>query len=304
MGTRLEKDNAEMLCSRCGGTGCEVDSSRQEARQTMAKQHRLFEAQRLEIAARLTQVEDSVRALRQILTGFEELARLEGFMEGVKEGIADSETGRVSSLEDVVARLVPDKARLAEEQINQSWDGMDWQVRHLADAATEQAYPLGYENGQRSRDAEVAELQEQLDAANERLHIGAKPSPDDDGEYWIRQKLNSAVRHLRDIEDYNRIWDGAPGSYEGSFQEARADRTRSIYEQITSDFYEGKIHTLTMKQERDAALEQVRALVETGKNYITSHKPKGNLPGTDPECYCKYCVPMRSAIAKEAPNAE
>ncbi len=88
--------------------------------------------------------------------------------------------------------------------------------------------------------------------------VGNVPGPDDDGAYWLIQKLDSAVRHLRDIEDYNRTsWEGLPERFVGSFQEARADRARSIYEQITSDFYEGELGQLTMKQERDTALEQL-----------------------------------------------
>ncbi len=52
--------------------------------------------------------------------------------------------------------------------------------------------------------------------------------------------------------------------------------------------------------ERDAAQAQVRVLMEAGKSYIESHKPRQNgalAIQVDPECYCKYCVPMRRAMA-------
>ncbi len=95
-------------------------------------------------------------------------------------------------------------------------------------------------------------------------NIGIKPEcgPGQGKADWLRRKLDAAVRHLREIEDFNRIGDFPPGTYEGSFQEAQADRARSIYEQITSDFYEGKLGQPTMRQERDAALEQVKVLRE------------------------------------------
>ncbi len=88
-----------------------------------------------------------------------------------------------------------------------------------------------------------------------------RPASHDDGAYWLTQKLDRAVGHLRDIEDYYRTsWEGLPERFVGSFHEARADRARSIYEQITSDFYEGKLGQPTMKQELDAAKEEIRSL--------------------------------------------
>ncbi len=76
-------------------------------------------------------------------------------------------------------------------------------------------------------------------------------------EDWLRRKLNAVVRHLRDIEDYNRIWDYPAEQYEGSFEEAQADRARSIYEQITSDFFEGKLGEPTMKQQLEEAKAKI-----------------------------------------------
>ena len=88
--------------------------------------------------------------------------------------------------------------------------------------------------------------------------IGIRPAPEQDESYWLRQKLNMAVRHLRDIEDYNRSsWAGLPERFEGSFQEARADRARSLHEQITADFFEGNLILPTMKEQLEIALAQL-----------------------------------------------
>ncbi len=104
--------------------------------------------------------------------------------------------------------------------------------------------------------------------------IGKTPESRDKEAYWLRQKLNTAVGHLRDIEDYNRIFEGE--RYEGSFQESRADRARSIYEQITSDFFEGKIDKPTMKQELEIAQAQVKALREAGDAILAEPLPWAN----------------------------
>ena len=55
----------------------EIGISRQRVHQIMTNRYRLLERHRIEVAARLTQVGDSVQALQQILRGFEELEALE-----------------------------------------------------------------------------------------------------------------------------------------------------------------------------------------------------------------------------------
>ncbi len=98
--------------------------------------------------------------------------------------------------------------------------------------------------------------------------IGPTPRPEQDESYWLEQKLNIVVRHLREIEDYNRSsWAGLPERFEGSFQEARADRARSIYEQITSDFFEGNLILPTMKQQLEITLVE--------NEYLTDAKNAG-----------------------------
>ena len=107
--------------------------------------------------------------------------------------------------------------------------------------------------------------------------IGTTPAPEQDESYWLRQKLNLAVRHLRDIEDHNRSsWAGLPERFEGSFQESRANRARSIYEQITSDFFEGKIDKPTMKQQLETAVDQVKELIATGDAILAEPLPWAN----------------------------
>ena len=68
-------------------------------------------------------------------------------------------------------------------------------------------------------------------------------------EHWIRMKVDAAIRQLRDLEDAFR-----PSGEPGSFNEQRANRARDIYEQLTSDFLNGKINRPTIAQ-RLAATE-------------------------------------------------
>ncbi len=76
------------------------------------------------------------------------------FVEGVKEGIADSEAGRTSPLTETA---VPEGARLKDAEVESSnltreWYGGSWLdmvggARKIADAATEKGYRKGYEDG-------------------------------------------------------------------------------------------------------------------------------------------------------------
>ncbi len=68
--------------------------------------------------------------------------------------------------------------------------------------------------------------------------------------YWLRQKVDAAIRHLRDIEDYYRV---KPSLHPQSFNAVRADRARQLYEAIIVDFREGKM-TRPTRAERLAAL--------------------------------------------------
>jgi len=87
--------------------------------------------------------------------------------------------------------------------------------------------------------------------------IGRVPSdeggPGHEEAYWLRQKLQASIVHLRDIEDYFRM-SGTPRSMD------RADRARSLYEQISEDFVNGKIDRLTMRQRAEAAEADNRAM--------------------------------------------
>jgi len=91
--------------------------------------------------------------------------------------------------------------------------------------------------------------------------IGRVPSdeggPGHEEAYWLRQKLQASIVHLRDIEDYLRM-SGTPRSME------RADRARSLYEQISEDFVNGKIDRLTMRQRAEAAEARVEVLERAG----------------------------------------
>jgi len=87
--------------------------------------------------------------------------------------------------------------------------------------------------------------------------IGRVPSdeggPGHEETYWLRQKLQASIVHLRDIEDYFRM-SGTPRSMD------RADRARSLYEQISEDFVNGKTNRLTMRQRAEVAEADNRAM--------------------------------------------
>lgn len=94
---------------------------------------------------------------------------------------------------------------------------------------------------------------------------GLGPVPDRSGGpgheevYWLRRKLNESIKHLRDIEDYYRIKGGTPRSY----NMIRADRARSLYEQISEDFLNGKTNRPTMRERAEAAEYALEYTLET-----------------------------------------
>ena len=67
----LETDSSQANIARVVGV------SRQRVHQIIGNRHLLIDAARIEVVARLAQVEDTIGALRQILSGYEELAALE-----------------------------------------------------------------------------------------------------------------------------------------------------------------------------------------------------------------------------------
>jgi len=73
--------------------------------------------------------------------------------------------------------------------------------------------------------------------------------PGHEEQYWLNQKLKASIRHLRDIEDYYRLRGGTPRSP----NMIRADRARSLYEQISDDFLNGKRNVPTMRERAEAA---------------------------------------------------
>ena len=83
------------------------------------------------------------------------------FIEGVKEGIEDSEAGRVRPLDDFLADKMPEAARLPDEQINHIIIefGLEASPEEIKRAA--EAHLWAYTR------VEVAELKQQLFAAEE-----------------------------------------------------------------------------------------------------------------------------------------
>jgi len=99
------------------------------------------------------------------------------------------------------------------------------------------------------------------------IRAGRGRAPSDEGgpgneeTYWLRQKLQASIVHLRDIEDYFRLSD-TPRSMD------RADRARSLYEQISEDFVNGKTNRLTMRQRAEAAEARLAELEAEIWNYL------------------------------------
>ena len=91
--------------------------------------------------------------------------------------------------------------------------------------------------------------------------LGKEPSeaggPTHEESYWQRRKLDAAIRHMRDLEDYFRL----AGGVDESPNMIRADRIRAIYEQISDDYLNGKTYRPTMKERALAAEAEVARLV-------------------------------------------
>jgi len=116
--------------------------------------------------------------------------------------------------------------------------------------------------------AAAVELDRVRAERDEALRGGLAAGPTNEGgpgheqTYWLRSKLRAAIMHLRDVEDYYRMLGGRPESH----NQARADRARDIYEQITEDFVNGKLSVPSVKAERDALRaenERLRAALGT-----------------------------------------
>lgn len=104
---------------------------------------------------------------------------------------------------------------------------------------------------------------------------GLGPAPSDAGgpgheeQYWQRRKLDAAIRHLRDIEDYYRTRGGLP---EG-FNMIRADRARAIYEQISDDYLNGNAKRPTLAQRLDAAEGALREIANAACRVFPNPPP-------------------------------
>ena len=99
----------------------------------------------------------------------------------------------VSEVRELFQPPVPDEAKLDAGQIVATMMGTGT-AQGIADAATEKAYPLGYKDGQDSRDAEVAELREQLDAARE-SHAELLGHAEDIEQ--LKRELDAALEQVR-----------------------------------------------------------------------------------------------------------
>jgi hypothetical protein len=105
--------------------------------------------------------------------------------------------------------------------------------------------------------ARLAAVESERDALLRR-NIPQFPDLDAPGEpeaYWQRMKVNAAILHLRDIEDYYR-------PVAGLFSQARADRVRDIYEQLSEDYLNGNLDRPTMVQQLTQARQDRAALME------------------------------------------
>jgi hypothetical protein len=80
--------------------------------------------------------------------------------------------------------------------------------------------------------------------------------------YDLRQRLNRAVRYLRDAEDIARLEMPAWPT---------ADRIRSIYEQITADVLEGSTWMPPIRERLDTAETELAALREAARAVASFH---------------------------------
>lgn len=119
---------------------------------------------------------------------------------------------------------------------------------------------------ERERDDEIANRWK-LEARIAEVERERRQVPSDEGgpggpgyeeQYWLRAKLNASIRHLRDVEDFYRLREGLP---EG-FNMLRADRARSLYEQISDDFLNGNRDVPTMRDRAQAAEARNKELEE------------------------------------------
>ena len=87
--------------------------------------------------------------------------------------------------------------------------------------------------------------------------LGGAGSTDAYWQRWQRMKIDAAIRHLRDIEDYYRPMG------DNIFAQARADRVRDIYEQLGDDYLYGNLGRPTMAERVRTAEAQLAAQAET-----------------------------------------
>jgi len=127
-------------------------------------------------------------------------------------------------------------------------------------------HPTRKEDAYRALDALVAERDEaQLRASINglgsepwrRLGLAEAGGPGKEEAYWQRRKLDAAIRHMRDLEDYFRL----AGGTDDSPNMIRADRVRAIYEQISDDYLNGKTYR-PMKERAEAAEAEIELVVE------------------------------------------
>lgn len=111
-------------------------------------------------------------------------------------------------------------------------------------------------------DALAARLKEVEGERDDWLRGRLRAFPDEEyghsERYWLRQKLAASVRHLRDVEDFYRVRGGLPVG----FDMIRADRARSLYEQISDDFLNGNVQVPTMRDRAERAEAQLRVARE------------------------------------------
>lgn len=106
--------------------------------------------------------------------------------------------------------------------------------------------------------------------------------------YWFRAKLDAAILSLRDIEDYYRT----KGGLRESFNMVRADRARDIYEQISEDFFNGRVGVPTIRERLGILLGAAERLLDRYILLVAS----GDCGHWDPEKE-KEVIDLRAAIA-------
>lgn len=153
---------------------------------------------------------------------------------------------------------VRDRLASQEQELERLREELE-DYKHLMEFETSRAEELARQRG--AVEAEVRRLREQLDGVTRRPTEAGGPGKEE--AYWMRQKLQASIGHLRDIEDYFRV---EVGGEPGSYNMARADRARSLYEQMSEDFIHGRLGTPTMRERAEAAEAEVQRL--TGERDI------------------------------------